>query len=87
MASVGPVGEWEENSVIATADWVRTYEDRLEYLEHLGGVGWFDAPRPRRWHRCQPQTRGFFHLRLTERCACGGVRLDGCGPWIERNQR
>ena len=29
-------------------EWVRTYQDGPEYLEHLGGVDWFDAPHPRR---------------------------------------
>ena len=68
-------------------EWVRTYQDGPEYLEHLGGVDWFDAPHPRRWHKCKPQTRGWMMDGYVERCTCGATRLFGDGPWMERNQR
>lgn len=69
-------------------NWVRSYEGRGEYAEDLGGVVWFDAPKPRLWHRCQPHTRGLFvGYGLTERCACGATRVDGAGPWLGRNTR
>lgn len=69
-------------------NWVRSYEALGEYVEDLGGVSWADAPRPRRWHRCYPHTRGLFvGFGMTERCACGAARLDGDGPWINRNSR
>jgi hypothetical protein len=52
------------------------------------GVAWYDAPVPRRWHRCIPQTLAVHGGRLVERCACGGIRIDGPrGPWMERNSR
>lgn len=52
-----------------------------------GGVSWHKAPRPRRWHRCRVQTRGWFNdFDLVERCACGAIRLNG-RSWLERNQR
>lgn len=49
-------------------------------------VWWFQAPIPRRWHRCRPQTTGCVGLTLYERCPCGAGRLNG-GPWLERNSR
>lgn len=52
---------------------------------HLDGVMWLDAPIPSRFHRCTPQTRGV--AMSIERCACGGLRYDGNGPWIQRNSR
>lgn len=67
--------------------WLKSYSDGTEYLEHVNGVHWFDAPKPWRWHRCRPQTRGFILGDFIERCACGGLRYDGHGPWIERNSR
>lgn len=52
-----------------------------------GGVSWHKAPLPRRWHRCQVQTRGWLnYVELVERCACGAIRLNGRG-WLDRNQR
>ena len=67
--------------------YVTDYSHGLEFLEHLGGVSWADAPRPRRWHRCKPQTRGFFHGRMTYRCACGAAAVDWPEIWINRNSR
>lgn len=54
--------------------------------ENLDGVWWHAAPKPRRWHRCKPQTRGRLDGRTIERCACGAVRIDG-HQWFERNSR
>jgi hypothetical protein len=57
-------------------------------MTHVDGVAWHEAPLPRRWHRCKPQTSGRLSGgSLIERCACGAVRYDGHGVWIERNQR
>jgi hypothetical protein len=66
--------------------WVRTFEDGADYIESLDGVCWADAPLPYPWHRCEPQTRGWLGLNCSERCACGATRLDGRGPWMEKNQ-
>lgn len=56
-------------------------------IEHLNGVSWIRALKPRRWHRCKPQTRGATGtINLIERCACGAIRLDG-RYWFERNSR
>lgn len=50
-------------------------------VEHLDGIPWYEAPRPRRWHRCKPQTRG----HSIARCACGAIWI--LGGWVERNSR
>jgi hypothetical protein len=56
-------------------------------VENVNGVWWNHAPIPRRWHRCQPQTRGWVNgFDLIERCACGAARRNG-GRWRERNGR
>lgn len=54
---------------------------------HHEGVEWHQAPVPRRWHRCLPRTIAIHGGRMIERCACGGIRIDGWGPWAERNSR
>lgn len=59
----------------------------LEWIEHLDGVEWWDAPVPRRRHRCRPQTRARVNGELIERCACGALAFDGDGFWIQRNSR
>jgi hypothetical protein len=60
----------------------------IYYTEHLNGAAWVDVPRPRRWHRCRPQTRGFFATSgYSERCACGGWRPEPYGQWARRNER
>jgi hypothetical protein len=66
--------------------------DQLEALqaEMIAGqaAAWYNAPLPRRWHRCRPHNTGIVSGRLVERCACGGIRLGGPPrPWLERNQR
>lgn len=54
--------------------------------EHLDGVKWFEAPVPRRWHRCTPQTRAWIGLfTRVERCACGAIRIDE-GFWHNKNE-
>lgn len=53
---------------------------------HRDGVPWTDAPRPRRWHRCEPQSTMVKESGRFERCACGGRRIDG-GQWDHRNER
>lgn len=70
-------------------EWARTHEDDSGcYIESRGGVPWFDAPLPRRLHRCDPQTRGCADDGVVvERCACGATRLLGRrGPWIGKNE-
>jgi hypothetical protein len=57
-------------------------------IVHRDGVPWHAAPRPRRLHRCSPQTAGTATTgTYIERCACGAIRLDGYGSWDERNSR
>jgi len=71
-------------------EYVRGFEDPFgkTMIEHLDGVPWHQAPKPRRWHRCWPQTRGWMNYFTTvDRCACGAVRLDDSPPWINRNSR
>ena len=52
---------------------------------HLNGVPWFEAPTPRRWHRCRAQTIGWLGFEQVERCACGAIRGGGYRTWLERN--
>jgi hypothetical protein len=66
--------------------WVRSYENGEEYLESAGGIAWYDALLPSRWHPCMPQTRGNMGGHYTERCACGAARDSSRGPWTWRNQ-
>ena len=67
--------------------WIRTYENGADFIESIDGIDWADAPLPYPWHKCWPQTRGWFGLNYTERCACGATRLDGRhGHWMEKNQ-
>lgn len=58
-------------------------------IEHLDGVKHSDAPRPRRWHRCRAQSRGYLGEGFTyvERCACGALKIGRFGAWGERNSR
>jgi hypothetical protein len=50
-------------------------------------AAWYNAPLPRRWHRCYVAQSGRIGTgALYERCACGGIRRNG-GPWMERNSR
>lgn len=58
--------------------------DSLE-IEHKDNIPFWQAPVPRRWHKCSAQTRGWSGLNFVERCACGAIRFEGC--WIERNSR
>jgi hypothetical protein len=60
------------------------------YTTHVDGTWWYEAPLPRRWHRCRPHTSALvttggqaLHI---DRCACGAMR-SGSGPWADRNQR
>lgn len=72
------------------SQWVEGYrsEDGKVETHHLDGVEWWNAPVPRRWHRCAPQTRGWInYFSLVERCACGAIRLDGRTHWMDRNNR
>jgi hypothetical protein len=75
---------------LADPGWVVRYaaRDGDAWQEDRRGVAWPDAPVPRRWHACRAQTRGFTGPGdYFERCACGGIRLDRSGPWLEKNTR
>lgn len=57
---------------------------------HVNGVWWYDAPLPRRWHRCTVWSSGAidgFGINMVERCACGAICHRGDRIWIERNSR
>ena len=69
-------------------DWQLAYKapDGSLELEHLDGVGWFDAPLPPRFHRCRPQTRAWTgYVDRVYRCPCGAISEDG-KHWLEKNQ-
>lgn len=60
--------------------------------ESLDGIPWFERPKPRRWHRCEPVFRARIEGVLVERCACGAIRNGSPSHptgihWDERNQR
>lgn len=50
-------------------------------MAHKDGVPWWEAPIPRWWHRCRPQTVGM----AVERCACGSINTPF--GWHDRNSR
>lgn len=63
-------------------------------IEHRGGVEWFDAPVPRRWHRCKAQTTaellGPEGFETVKRCVCGAITINMRGEkdhWSRRNTR
>jgi hypothetical protein len=54
--------------------------------KHDGGVPWWEAKVPHRWHRCKPQTTGATSgLGLVQRCACGAIRFGADPFWLQRN--
>jgi hypothetical protein len=50
-------------------------------VRHRNNLPWYDAPLPRRWHRCRPQTDGWLNLTRVQRCACGAIRDVYRGRW------
>jgi len=81
MAAAGPVGL----GLVMSEAWIRTYEHGADWIESLDGIDWADAPLPYPWHKCTPQTHGWFGLNYTQRCACGATRFNG-SRWMEKNQ-
>jgi hypothetical protein len=53
-------------------------------MEHLGGIPFYQAPIPARFHFCKPQTRATIKGKFVEWCSCAAYRNDR-GPWQERN--
>lgn len=60
-------------------------------IGHKGGVPWWKADLPRRFHRCRPQTIGWATAGAPTcyRCACGamGEAYKGRLSWVDRNAR
>ena len=73
-------------STPAAGTWVTAYEDDDTAVHHLDGVQWWEAPLPRRWHRCRAQTLGRTNGTPVRRCACGAMDIGGLG-WGEKNAR
>jgi hypothetical protein len=71
------------------ADYIRSRDPggSRDWIEHLHGVDWYDAPVPPHRHTCWPQTRGWIDGEMSERCACGAFRYADLGVWIDRNTR
>lgn len=67
---------------------VLTYqsEDKMTERWDYHGVDWYDAPIPRRFHRCRVQTDGWVDFTHIQRCACGAIRIYDSG-WSDRNSR
>lgn len=63
----------------------------IDAIDNKGGVPWWEAPIPRRWHRCSAQST----LQLSDsstvaRCACGATSITFPGEkpfWLDRNSR
>jgi len=82
-----PAGDPIHQPCRIDADGYHVYwADGGEYLAHLSGVDWVDAPLPPRRHKCWTQTRGFILGDVVHRCACGAIRRNH-GPWLDRNSR
>lgn len=71
---------------VKSDNWIMTYEQGLEFVEDLDGVSWYDAPKPKRLHRCAPQTTGYIGGVHIDRCSCGAVRIN-MRTWEEKNSR
>lgn len=56
-------------------------------IKHKDGVPWWEAPVPRRFHRCRVQTMGKLGSEWIYRCACGAVGGPKWPGWINRNAR
>jgi len=71
--------------VLEPAKYKRTFD--APRIEHLAGVPWFEAPIPRKRHRCRAQTRGLIGFEMVHRCACGAIQNHSRfpGSWLERN--
>jgi len=70
-------------------DWVLEEQTiGITDAEHLNGVPWYKATIPPRWHRCKPQTKGWYRdTTPIQRCACGAIRSPGSYGWISKNER
>lgn len=70
-------------------EWVRLMEAthaEIFSVSQAEASAWMRAPLPLRFHRCVPTTTALLITGRVERCACGGIRLDG-GMWLRRNSR
>lgn len=56
-------------------------------IGHSGNVRWDEAPIPKRWHKCFPQTTSGEYGMGAARCACGAVKFSIFGRWSEKNSR
>lgn len=63
------------------AEWHRIQD------EFNSPAGWYNQPKPRRWHRCKTAESGWVAGSLVRRCACGALTHGGSTVWIEKNSR
>lgn len=73
----------------SSEDYVLAFEskDGSTLTTHFHGIPWWDAPKPRRFHRCRPQTEGCMnYFTVIQRCACGAISIDG-QRWMNRNSK
>lgn len=84
------VGKGTPSIMLGTS--TQSLRKNLDLLRKAASSGeatawWYNAPLPRRWHRCYVVTSGrIFTGAFYERCACGAARRNG-GPWMDRNSR
>ena len=67
--------------------WAPDLTSAVDIEHRRDDTPWDEAPRPPRWHRCRPWTKGQ-HITdaVIYRCACGARRTDE-HPWTDRNTR
>lgn len=66
----------------------RAYRELFEPdIRHRDGIPWYEAPVPRRLHRCTWQSSGWVGFHQIVRCACGAYYDASRKRWFDRNQR
>lgn len=66
--------------------WFYEESEGEEFVAHLNGVAWNEAPRPFFWHRHKAQTKALLDGELVERCACLATRYPP-GRWFKYADR
>lgn len=64
-------------------DWLPPRANPVEApVWSLGGVPWYEAPAPPRWHRHVPHSVGWFEPGdAVSVCPCGAIRAESEGWW------
>ena len=57
-------------------------ENGMEWVRHLDGVPWADAPAPPKRHEHWAQTWARFNFETVDRCPCGAMRRSSWPEWM-----